>query len=202
MDAFAAIEARRAVKKFDPQHRMTEAEIERLMRAAALTPTSFNIQNYRFVVVTDPDRKRQIRAAGWNQAQFSECSALVIVCGDRGAYAKDPARYWAHVEDKTREAIVGMITGYYGTHPEGRRDENLRSGSMAAMTIMLAAKAMDYDTCPMVGFDFDAVASLIALPPAHDIIMAVAVGKALEPARSRTGQVPLAELVLRDRFDS
>jgi len=67
---------------------------------------------------------------------------------------------------------------------------------------MLAAKAMDYDTCPMVGFDFDAVASLIALPPAHDIIMAVAVGKALEPARSRTGQVPLAELVLRDRFDS
>ncbi len=200
MDTFAALEQRRSVKKFDPDHRLTPQEITRLMQAAALTPTSFNIQNYRFVVVVDQDLKQQIRAAGWNQAQFSDCSALVIVCGDRGAYADRPERYWANVDDETRKAIVGMITGYYGTHSEARRDENFRSGSMAAMALMLAAKAMGLDTCPMVGFDFDAVAKFINLPPDHDIIMAVAVGKALEPARERSGQVPLDELVIHDRF--
>ncbi len=200
MDVFAAIEDRRSVKKFDPAHVMTEEEISRLMEAVALTPTSFNIQNYRFVVITDPDSKQKMRDAGWNQAQFTDCSALVVICGDRQAYAKDPARYWANVDPNTREAIVGMIEGYYGTRPEARRDENLRSGSMAAMTLMLAAKAMGYDTCPMVGFDFDAAAGIIELDPEHDIIMAVAVGMALEPARERSGRVPLDELVHRDRF--
>ncbi len=200
MDTFDAIAARRSVKKFDPAHTLTEGELARLMKAAALTPTSFNIQNYRFVVVTDPAVKRRIREAGWNQAQFSDCSALVIVCGDQGAYAKDPARYWAGAAPAVREAVVPMITGYYGTHEVARRDENLRSGSMAAMTLMLAAKAMGYDSCPMVGFDFTRVAAIINLPRDHDIVMAVAVGKALEPAKPRPGQVPLDELVVRDGF--
>ncbi|MBU2501780.1 nitroreductase family protein [bacterium] len=200
MDTFDAIAARRSVKKFDPEHELAADELTRLMKAAALTPTSFNIQNYRFVVVTDPSVKQQIREAGWNQAQFTDCSALVIVCGDQGAYAKDPARYWANAAPAVRDAVVPMILGYYGTHEVARRDENLRSGGMAAMTLMLAAKAMGYDTCPMVGFDFTKVAAIINLPRDHDIVMAVAVGKAIEPARERSGQVPLDELVIRDRF--
>ncbi len=200
MDTFAAIEERRSVKKFDPAHTMSEPDLDRLMGAVALTPTSFNIQNYRFVVVTDQEAKQKVRAAGWNQAQFSDCSALVVICGDRNAYADRPERYWANTDAKTREAIVGMITGHYGSHPESRRDENFRSGSMAAMTLMIAAKAMGYDTCPMVGFDFEAVAKIINLPDSHDIIMAVAVGKALESARERSGQLPLGEVVIRDHF--
>ncbi len=200
MDTLAAIEARRSVKKFDPTFTISEQELETLMRAVALTPTSFNIQNYRLVVVTDPEIKQQIRQAGWNQAQFTECSALVVVCGDRKAYADRPERYWANADEATRETIVGMITGYYGSHSEARRDENFRSGSMAAMTLMLAAKALGYDTCPMVGFDFDKVAQIIKLPPAHDIIMAVTLGKALEPASTRSGQVPLEDVFFRNGF--
>ena len=200
MDTFAAIEQRRSIKKFDPEHVMSEQEITRLLEAVALTPSSFNIQNYRFVVITDAQIRQRIRAAGFGQAQFTDCSVLVIICGDQGAYAKDPNRYWAKAAPAVREAVVPMITGYYGTHPEGRRDENFRSGGMAAMTLMLAAKAMGYDSCPMVGFDFAAVGGIIGLPADHDIIMAVAVGRAVEPARPRSGQVPLGELVVRDRF--
>ena len=65
---------------------------------------------------------------------------------------------------------------------------------------MLAAKAMGYDSCPMVGFDFDRVGELIQLPEDHEIAYAISVGKALEPARPRGGQLPLSEVLIRDRF--
>lgn len=200
MDTFAAIESRRSVKKFDPDHQFTEQEINQLMEAVVLSPTSFNIQNWRFVLVTDQAAKQKFREIGWNQAQFSDCSVIVLVCGDRQAYAQDTERYWATCDDQTRQAIVGMIRGYYDAHPEARRDENLRSGSMAAMTLMLAARAMGYDSCPMLGFDFAKAAELVKLPEEHDIVMAVAVGKALEPARERGGQVPVSEVCFRNSF--
>ena len=200
MDTFEAIRSRRSVKKFDPAHRMSEDEIRQLFELVVLSPTSYNIQNWRFVAVTDDATKQAIKAAGWHQSQFSDCSLLVVVCGDREAYAQDPARYWANANEATRQAVVPMILGAYGKRPDLRRDENLRSGSLAAQTLMLAARAMGYDSCPMVGFDFAAVGGIIGLPPEHDIVMAVTVGKALEPARPRGGQLPLDEVVFRDRF--
>lgn len=200
MDTFTAIAERRSVKKFDPDHVLTEEEIRRLMEAVILSPTSFNIQNWRFVLITDQAVKDAVRAVGWNQAQFADCSLLVLVCGDRGAYGRDPGRYWATSDASARDAIVPMIVDAYEGKPELQRDENLRSGSLAAQTLMLAAKAMGYDSCPMIGFDFAKVAEIVNLPADHDIVMAVTVGRALEPARERGGQLPLAEVAVRDRF--
>ena len=144
--------------------------------------------------------KEEFRKIGWNQAQFSDCSAIILICGDRMAYAKDTDRYWAKAPQETREALVGMIRGFYDAHVEARRDENLRSGGMAAQTLMLAAKAMGYDSCPMSGFDFAKAAELVRLPEEHDIIMAVTVGKALEEPRERGGQLPLGEVCFRNGF--
>jgi len=200
MDTFAAIAARRSVKKFDPRHVMTDQEITRLMEAVLMTPTSFNIQNWRFVLVTDPEVKKRIREKGFNQAQFTDASLVVIICGDRGAYKQDPDRYWANASAEIRAAVVPMITAAYGSNETLRRDENLRSGGLAAQTLMLAAKDMGYDTCPMVGFDFAAVGEIINLPAEHDIVMAVAVGKAIEPARKRGGQLPLEEVTFKNGF--
>jgi nitroreductase len=200
MDTFAAITARRSVKKFDPQHVMTEQEITRLMEAVILTPSSFNIQNWRFVLITDPEVKQRVREKGYDQAQFTDASVVVIICGDREAYKQDPDRYWVNAPEEIRMAIVPMITGAYGSSETLPRDENLRSGGLAAQTLMLAAKDMGYDTCPMVGFDFAAVGEIINLPAEHDIVMAITVGKALEPARARGGQLPLDEVTFRNSF--
>ena len=200
MDTFEAIAARRSVKKFDPDHEMTRDEITRLMETVLLTPTSFNIQNWRFVVITDPEVKQRVREKGYDQAQFTDCSMIVVICGDRNAYDQDPERYWADAPAEAREAILPMIKGAYGSSETLRRDENFRSGGLAGQTLMLAAKAMGYDTCPMVGFDFAAVAKIINLPSEHDIVMSVTVGKALESARGRSGQLPLDDVVFRDGF--
>lgn len=58
MDVFAAIEIRRAVKHYDPSHRMTEEEVQKLFSLAVLSPTAFNIQNWRFVVVRDAELRK------------------------------------------------------------------------------------------------------------------------------------------------
>jgi nitroreductase len=65
---------------------------------------------------------------------------------------------------------------------------------------MLAAKEMGYDTCPMDGFDFDAVAKLLNLPSDHTPAMFVVVGKALTEAQPRGGQLTMEEVVIKNKF--
>lgn len=74
MDTFDAIYQRRAVKHYDPEHVMPEEDLQKLLEAAIQAPTSFNIQHWRFVVVRDKELRRQIRAAGNDQAQITDAS--------------------------------------------------------------------------------------------------------------------------------
>lgn len=200
MDVFQAIEGRRAVKHFDPQHQMSETEIERLMSMAVLAPTAFNIQNWRFVLVRDPAQRRQIRAAAWDQAQVTDASLLVVLCADLNSWAKDPQRYWGHAPQEVQQILLPAIDTYYRGRAEVQRDEAMRSCGMAAQTLMLAAKAMGYDSCPMDGFDFNEVARTIKLPDDHVIAMFVAIGKGVKEPWPRGGAVPMDELVKEDAF--
>ena len=97
MQVKEAIEARRSVKSYDPHYKISQAEVDELMQLAILSPTAFNIQNWRFVVVTDPVLRQQIRAVSWNQAQVEEASLLIVLTADLKAWAKQPERYWKNV---------------------------------------------------------------------------------------------------------
>jgi nitroreductase len=200
MNTLDTIQARRAIKHFDPDHRMTEEEIEKLFSHAILSPTSFNIQNWRFVVVTDDEKRQQIRAAAWDQAQVTEASITILLCGDLNAHANDPYRYWKDAPQEARDILAPMIEPFYADNPQLQRDEAMRSCGIAGQSIMLAAKEMGYDSCPMIGFDQEAVGKIINLPEDHCISFMITVGKALKPAWPRPGQLPLSEVVIRDRF--
>jgi nitroreductase len=200
MNVSQAIKERRSIKAFDPQHKMTEQEISTLMSLAMLSPTAFNIQNWRFVLVTDPVLRHQIRAVSWNQAQVQEASLLIVLTADLKAWAKQPERYWQNAPKAVADILVPAIGHYYENNEQVQRDEAMRSCGMAAMTIMLAAKEMGYDTCPMDGFDFDAVAKLLNLPADHTPTMFVVVGKALKEAQPRGGQLTMNEVVINNKF--
>ncbi len=200
MDLFTAIETRRSVKHYDPHHQMTEEEIEKLLSYTILSPTSFNIQNWRFVVVQNPEIKAQIKAVSWNQAQVTDASIVVILCADLKAWAKNPQRYWINSPESVQQQIVPMIGQFYAGKELLQRDECMRSCGMAGQTLMLTAKAMGYDSCPMIGFDPLALAKIINLPEDHVISFMITVGKAIQPARPRSGQLPLKEVMVRDSF--
>lgn len=199
MDTLSAIKDRRSVKHYDPAHEMSEAEINALLELALLSPTSFNMQNWRFVVVTDPEKRAAIQAAAWNQAQVTEASITILLCAKLNAY-EDAGRYWVHAPQPVQDMLVPMIAPFYQNNAELRRDEAMRSIGIAAQTLMLTAKSMGYDSCPMIGFDPEKVAEIIDLPEKHVIGMMLTVGKALKEANVRGGQLPYEEVVFRDGF--
>ncbi|MFM7862527.1 MAG: nitroreductase family protein [Candidatus Nitrosotenuis sp.] len=200
MDVFEAIEKRRAIKNFDPNHVMSRQEIDKILSAAILSPTSYNIQNWRFVIITDKDTKAKIRAASWNQAQVTDASVVIVLCADLFAWKKDPTRYWKNAPKATQDYLVPAIIEAYEGQDQFQRDEAIRSCGMAAQTIMLAAKAMNYDSCPMIGFVPEEVAKIISLPQDHIIPMMITIGKALKPANPRGGQLSLNEVSVEDHF--
>lgn len=199
MDTLTAIKDRRSVKHYDPAHEMSEAEINALLELALLSPTSFNMQNWRFVVVTDPEKRAAIQAAAWNQAQVTEASITILLCAKLNAY-EDAGRYWVHAPQPVQDMLVPMIAPFYQNSTGLQRDEAMRSIGIAAQTLMLTAKSMGYDSCPMIGFDPEKVADIIDLPEKHVIGMMLTVGKALKEANVRGGQLPYDEVVFRDGF--
>lgn len=196
-----AIVSRRSIKHFDPAHKLSEQEIAKLMSLAMLSPTAFNIQHWRFVLVTDPVLRQQIRTVSWNQAQVEEASLLIVLTADLQAWAKQPQRYWVHAPQVVQDHLIPAIGHYYENNERVQRDEAMRSCGIAAQTIMLAAKEMGYDTCPMDGFDFDAVAKLLNLPADHTLAMFVVVGKAIKEAQPRAGQLAMDEVVIYNKFE-
>lgn len=200
MQVFEAIKTRRAVKHYDPEHRLTDEEVQNLFSLALLSPTAFNIQNWRFVLVKDPALRREIRKVAWDQAQVTEASLLLVLCADLKAWEKEPQRYWRNAPEEVKNFIIPAIDGYYRGKDQVQRDEAMRSCGIAAQTLMLAARAMGYDSCPMDGFDYAAVGKLINLPPDHVVAMFVVIGKAVREAWPRGGQLPLPEVLVIDRF--
>ena len=200
MNTLEAIQSRRAIKHYDADHRMSDAEIRQLLETAMLAPTAFNIQHWRFVTVLDPEVRKQIRAAAWDQAQVTDASLLIVICADKDAWKKDAARYWKNAPQPVQDFLVPAIGPYYEGREQVQRDECMRSCGLAGMTIMLAAKAMGYDSCPMDGFDFDAVGKIIKLPEDHVISFMIAVGKGTQPAWPKPGQLPYEEVVIQNTF--
>ena len=200
MDTFDAIKERRSVKHYDPNHKLSDDEIEQLMSLAVLSPTSFNMQNWRFVLVKDPEIRKKIRSASWDQAQVTDSSLLIVLCADLKSWKKDPGQYWKDAPKEARDFLVPAMGMFYEGKEQLQRDEAMRSCGIAAQTIMLAAKSMGYDSNPMIGFDPEKVAELINLPEDHVITMMVVVGKQVKPAMPRGGQLPLDKVVFTNKF--
>ena len=200
MDTLEAIYARRSVKHYDPEHRMTDEEINKLFEATIQAPTSFNMQNWRFVLVRDAELRTKLRAAAVDQAQVSEASILVILTANLKSWEQEPQRYWRNAPQEVQDILVPWMQPFYEGKDELQRDEAMRSCGLAGQTLMLAAKAMGYDSCPMIGFDPDQVAELIQLPEDHVIGFMIAVGKAVQPAWPKPGQLDLNEVLIHDKF--
>lgn len=200
MHTFEAIRSRRAVKHFDPTHHLTQDEENTLMDLACQTPSSFNIQHWRLVKVTDPKLRQQIREVAANQAQVTDASLLFVVCSDIKAWAKNPKRYWRETPEQVQNIILPWIHSFYDGKEQLQRDEAMRSVGLIAQTIMLAAKAMNYDSCPMIGFDQEKVASLINLPKDHVIGMMLVVGKVIKVSGPKPGFIEKTEMIIENRF--
>ena len=194
MDVEQAIRARRSMKSF-LEEPLDDATLRKLFELVRLSPSSFNLQHTRFVIVREKARRAALRAASYGQKHVEECGAVVVVAAKLTAH-EDVERVQQHVPDLAlRSKLVKTITGYYLDKPAFQRDEAIRSGSLSSMTLLLAAQSMGLVTCPMIGFDPKKVSEISGLDANHIPVMLIVLGKPGPGAPFPTSRLPLSETV-------
>ena len=183
----SAIETRVSTHHFDPVHALDEACIAELVRLATLAPSAYHLQNWRFIAVRTPVAKAQLHRLAHRQQKVLDAGVTYIVCGTLGAHAQLAERLAPVVRagalgPDVGDAWVAQAMAAYASDIQLQRDEAVRSASLAAMALMLAAQGMGLASAPMGGFDAAGVVSAFGLRAGELPVLLVAVGRALVQA--------------------
>ncbi len=195
-----AIEQRISANMFDPSKSLTTAQIEELIRLATCAPTAFNFQNWTFIAVQSKQAKERLKAVAYGQQKIVDAAVTFIVCGKleahKGlAHALKPSIASGLLEQSMADAWVHMAHDGHENNPIRQRDEAIRSASMGAMNLMLAAQGMGLVSGPMIGFDPAGVSKEFKLT-ANDIpAMLVAVGIAAPGNWPQKPRLPVREVL-------
>lgn len=204
MTAQEAMRTRHSVRKYEPT--MPQEDLNQILELAATAPSAWNLQHWRFLVVTNQDNKQKLLPIAYNQQQVVDAPAVIIILADQEADKAADMIYNQAVEagNMTRE-IADMLLGqikptYANNPPQFGHDAALINSSFAAMQLMLAATALGYDTCPMAGFNRDQLVAELNIPSRFFPTMMITLGKGTEKGHDSV-RLPLSELVISERFE-
>lgn len=183
MDAVQVIKERRSINFFEPGKEISDGKLNELFEVANLSPSSFNLQPWRVVVVREAQRKKVLRKCAFDQPKVEDASAVLIIIADPGAVEKNTDRMldsWqklGYMKPELRETYKGMIKNLYGAEDSLKRKFfAVKNASLFAMNIMLAAKGLGLETHPMDGFDEECIKKEFNIPADKIIPMLIAVG--------------------------
>jgi len=200
MEFSEIVQRRYSVKSYNPDKTISDAELRELFDEVVLSPSSFNLQHWTFIAVREPDLKKQLKEAAWGQSQMEECSVTVLVCGKLDAY-KDAPGIYKEAPEEIQKKVLPIIQGFYDGKDQLQRDEAIRSASLAAMTMMYGAVNRGWGTCPMIGFDPEAVSKILKLTPNLIPVMFVVLGHQKEAPRPRSYRHPIEDVVRLNTLD-
>jgi len=180
------------------RHKLTEEEISQLLSLTALSLSAFNINNCRFVVVRDQDLRKQINKFSTNPSQVPPAASLIILCSDLRGWEKSPGGNGDH--DSGSPPEPSRKTSSRRDSDRKLRDEAMCSSGIAAQTLMLTAKAMNYDSWRLEGFDSEGIGKLINLPQDHLVAMLLLVGRNIKQPCHSPGQGFFHNVVVLDQF--
>ncbi len=187
-----SIKDRYSASNFDPNATISNAEITQLVEYAAQAPSAYNIQHWQFIAIKDKDMKNKLMQTAYGQQKVGDASVAFVVLGDILAHknlqdAFAPMVNNGHISQEIVDGIVNSSNGSYDNNEVARRDEAIRSASLASMCLMLAADAMGFISGPMIGFDPNAVKQLLGLGDNLVPVMMIVVGK---PNANKQGKKP------------
>ena len=126
-----------------------------------LTPSSYGLQPWKFLIVTRPELKEDLKPLSWNQAQVTDCSHYVVFAIKKNLTTADVDRFVARTAE-VRNASVESITGYrnmmvsdvvYGARSFNVNEWVTRQTYIALGNFMISAALLGVDTCPMEGIE-------------------------------------------------
>ena len=166
-----AIEFRHACKLFDENKKISGEDIRFILEAGRKSPSSFGMEAWKFLVITNEELKAKLRPACWNQIQITSCSHLVIVLA--GIESAKPESGEVEKRFKRREMPQEQLDFYidlYSSHLKDtlESDDKLfawtsKQTYIAAANMMTGAASIGIDSCPIEGFEIDKVEEILRL---------------------------------------
>jgi len=202
---FQAIQERRATPSFDGTPIPSE-DLRQILQAGLHAPSGYNLQPWRFVVVQQPEQRRRLRAASYNQAKVEEASVVIVACGDRDGWRKDldemlrMGRAGGMPESYAAQAAES-VPGYMSSFTDGQMQGWLNKQVMLAFTsMMLMAEVLGYDTAPMEGFEQQKVCEMLRLPMSYWVVALLAIGHLKGPEKFDGGRFDISHTVFGEEY--
>jgi nitroreductase len=200
---------RASIKKFDPSRKIPEKTWGALERALVLSPSSFGLQPWRFLVVTDPAVRARLKAHSWNQPQITDASHLVVFARRREMTDADLDRHVDRIIEvrgvarATLDGFRSMVSGFVANPAMKDRagEWNARQVYIALGVFLTSCALVGVDACPMEGFDPAGYDGVLGLPQHGYLTTVVAAAgyRAPDDPYSRVPKVrfPHADVVRR-----
>ena len=183
MDVIQAIKERRSINFFEPGKEISDGKLKELFEIANLSPSSFNLQPWKVVVVRESQHKKVLRKCAFDQPKVEDASAMLIIIADPQGVEENMERMlnsWqelGYMKPEMKEVYKGMAQSLYGPADSLKRKIfAVKNASLFAMNLMLAAKGLGIETHPMDGFDEDCIKKEFNIPADKIIPMLIAVG--------------------------
>ena len=170
MNVIERLNWRYATKAFDQSRKISDRDFEILQESLRLSPSSFGLQPWKFIIVNDKNRRQKLREQAWGQPQITDASHLIVLCALKDMDEKYVEEYIDFISrarntDKSKlQDYKKMMTGFIkNLSKEELKSWMKRQVYIALGTLMTTAAVMDIDSCPMEGFnnkDFDKVLEL------------------------------------------
>lgn len=184
MEFTKVMRERRSVNFFDPMKPVSDQELQKLIEAAALAPSGFNLQPWQLIVVKSPADKERLKTLAWKQPKITEAPAILILLADKDGWKPGHPtveKAWKNMEDlgyfkpQQREWFDGGSKSLY----EGVEKSlafAVKNAAFFGMALMLAAKNAGLDSHSMDGFDYEGIKKAFDIPDNYFITMLLAVG--------------------------
>ena len=191
-----AIESRRAARAFRPD-RIPPEILQEIFRLGLRSPSGFNLQPWRFIVLREQASKEKLKACAFNQRQVAEAPLVLICCGDRRVaqpeYIESVIQLGLDagaMPDALAEHMRQAIPGLFANHPcfESLEAWTNRQTMLAVAHLMIAAKSFGVDSCPMEGFVAHQVKEAFKIPEDLDVCCLLPMGYAAEPLKQYGGR--------------
>ncbi len=180
MDFGEIVKRRRSVRSYDTSREIDDDTLKEIFELVKYSPSSYNLQPWEFIVVRDKSNKKRLRGCAQDQPHVEEASAIVIVLGNTDArdYAGEIAddRMKKGTMDAAKRERFEAAVARLAENRTSAKPWTIRSTSLAAMTLMLAAGNFGIASCPMEGFDQESVKLNFKIPDKYEVIMLIALG--------------------------
>lgn len=192
--------SRSSTKYYDPTAALSDEQIRELVRIGTSAPTSFHLQNWRFIAVRTAEAKARLSPIAWSQPAITEAAVTFIVCGQLADSSVVPERLAPLVQAGVMPAKMVPeweipARDLYMEHPQRQRDEAVRTGTFGAAAMIYAARSLGLGSTPMIGFDPEAVHREFGLTQDEVPVMLLSVGAERPGNWAQKPRRPIADVL-------